>query len=280
MAKDFKQYNYPNYPYASESIASAGCGPTSVSDLVEVDPTQTAKWLTDHGYAYPHQGTKYPGIAACLTAFGADGKMIAQDQDGAGDNAYVKAWKQAIQSGQMGILLMHKVTSSYWTSGGHYIAIVGYANSKYLVYDPASAVRTGWHPWSDFAYNVSALYTSSLRWDGDQIAVDGAWGRDTTTKAQKIFGTTVDGVVSNQNQDMRKFLPACLITSWDFVSPLKLRNGSELVRAIQKRIGSRVIDGIFGYDTAGDLQAFLGVPVDHYFGYDSVCAFQRWLNKQ
>ena len=279
MAKDFKQYNYPNYPYAGESIASAGCGPTSVSDLIEVDPTQTAKWLTDHGYSYPHQGTIYEGIAKCLTAYGAEGKMIAQKQDGAGDNAYFKAWKQAIQSGQMGILLMHKVTSSYWTSGGHYIAIVGYANSKYLVYDPASAVRTGWHPWSDFAYNVSALYTSSKRWDGDQIAIDGYWGKDTTTKAQKVFGTTVDGVISNQNSDMRKFMPNCQIASWDFVSPLKLKNGSDLVRAIQKKIGAEA-DGFFGMETLKKLQTFLGVDVDGWFGYNSVCAFQRWLNEQ
>ena len=277
MAKDYKQYNYPNTPYAGESIASAGCGPTSVSDLIEVDPTQTAAWLTNHGYAVAHQGTIYEGIAACLSAYGADGKMIASYQDGAGDNAYFKAWKQAIQSGQMGILLMHKVTSSYWTSGGHYIAIVGFSANRYLVYDPASAVRTGWHPWSDFAYNVSALYTSSKRWDGGKIAPDGYWGKATTQKAQKVFGTTVDGVISNQNQDMRKFLPNCQIASWDFISPLKLKNGSELIRAIQRKIGAEV-DGFVGMETVKKLQAFLGVDVDGYFGYRSVVAFQNWLN--
>ena len=280
MAIDYKQYNYPNTPYANESVATAGCGPCSVSDIVEVDPTITAKWLEDHGYSYPHQGTKYPGIAACLTAYNGGGDMLAQNQDGKSDNSYFREWKRRIQAGQEGILLMHKVTSSYWTSGGHFIAIVGYSNNRYLVYDPASVVRTGWHTWGDFDRNVSALYTSTRRWNTGKIVVDGAWGRDTTTLAQKVFGTYADGIVSNQNMDMQKFLPACLTSSWEFVSPLKLSGGSQLVKAIQEMLGMKVIDGIFGYDTSGALQQFLGVPVDHYFGYNSVVAWQKWLNNQ
>ncbi len=280
MAVDYKQYNYPNTPYANESVATAGCGPCSVSDIVEVDPTITAKWLTDNGYAYPHQGTKYPGIAACLTAYNGGGEMLAQYQDGVLDNVYFREWKRRIQSGQEGILLMHKVTSSYWTSGGHYIAIVGFSNSRYLVYDPASVVRTGWHLWGDFSQNVSALYTSTRRWNSGKVVVDGVWGKATTTLAQKIFGTTVDGIVSDQNKDMQKFLPACQPSSWEFVSPLKITSGSQLVKAIQEMLGMRIIDGVFGYDTAKALQQFLGVTVDGYFGYNSVVAWQKWLNRQ
>ena len=41
---DYKQYNYPWFPYAAETIASAGCGPTSCSDLLDIDPTKTAQW--------------------------------------------------------------------------------------------------------------------------------------------------------------------------------------------------------------------------------------------
>lgn len=279
MAVDYKQYNYPNVPYASESVATAGCGPTSVSDIVEVDPPTTAGWLTDHGYAYPHQGTIYEGISACLTAFNGGGKMIAQYQDGATDNAYFREWKKAIQSGYEGILLMHKVTSSYWTNGGHFIAIVGYSNGKYLVYDPASVVRTGWHPWSDFVGNISALYTSTRKWNNGKIAIDGYWGKDTTMLSQRVMGTVVDGIVSNQNQDMRKFMPNCQITSWDFVSPMKLRGGSQLIIAIQKMIGVEA-DGFFGMNTLRALQKFLKVNVDGYFGYNSVKAWQTWLNNQ
>lgn len=164
MAIDYKQYNYPNVPYAGETIAVAGCGPTSCSDILEIDPVETAAWLQANGWAVDYQGTIYEGIAACLTHYGADGVMIARDQDGQYDNASFAQWREAIQNGQEGILLMHNCVSPYWTSGGHYIAIVAYSNGNYLVYDPASEARTGWHPFEDFAGDISALYTSSKRW--------------------------------------------------------------------------------------------------------------------
>lgn len=279
MATDYKQYNYPAYPYASETIAVAGCGPTACADLLDIEPTKTADWLTAHGYAYPYQGTAYSGINACLTAFGADGKMIAQYQDGQTENAAFRTWRKAIQGGQMGILLMHNVTSSYWTSGGHYIAIVAYDDNKsqYLVYDPASAVRTGWHPWADFTGNIAALYTSNKKWNGNKIVVDAYWGPATTKAAQKVMGTTQDGTISNQNRDMQKYLPNCQTQSWKFVPASKLSTGSDLIKALQKMLGIPV-DGFCGMQTIKTLQKFLGVKADGYFGGKSVIAFQKWLN--
>lgn len=279
MATDYKQYNYPWFPYAAESIASAGCGPTSCSDLLDIDPTKTAQWLTDNGYAYPYQGTAYEGITACLTAFGAEGKTVALNQDGISDNASMKAWRDAIRGGQMGILLMHKVNSSYWTNSGHFVAVVSYRDGQFLVYDPASEVRTGWHPWGDFAGNISGLYLCNKRWDGGKIAVDAFWGQETTKKAQRVFRTTVDGTISNQNKDMKKFLPNCQDVSWKFVAANKLKNGSELVRAIQQLLHVDD-DGFFGMKTLVALQKFLGVEPDGYFGGKSVVAWQKWLNSQ
>ena len=281
MAVDYKQYNYPNYPYASESIAVAGCGPTACADILEVDPTKTADWLQNNGWAYPYQGTIYEGIAACLTAFGADGKMLARDMDYTKTSKVFDEWKKAIQSGYEGILLMHKCYSSYWTSGGHYIAVVSYDDDKkeYLVYDPASDVRTGWHPFADFAGDISALYTSNRKWNNGKIAVDSWWGPATTKLAQKVMGTIVDGTVSNQNRDMQKFLPNCQTQSWRFVAPSKLQNGSQLIKAIQKML-SIPADGFCGMQTIKTLQKFLGVEPDGYFGGKSVIAWQKWLNKQ
>lgn len=280
MAVDYKQYNYPTVPFAGETIAVAGCGPTACSDLLEIDPTITAKWIDDNGWSYPNQGTKYAGISACLSNFGADGKMLAQGMDYVESCQVFDEWERKIQSGYEGVLLMHKCTSNYWTNGGHYIAIVKYSGGKYLVYDPASTVRTGWHPFSDFAGNISALYTSNKRWDNGKIAVDGFWGPATTKLAQKVFGTpVVDGIISNQNRDMKKFLPNCQSQSWEFVAPTKLKGGSALVKSIQKMLGIKA-DGFFGMETLTSLQRFLVVKVDGYFGGASVSAFQKWLNKQ
>lgn len=281
MAVDYKQYNYPNTPYASETIAIAGCGPTACSDILEIDPTLTASWLQRNGYAYPYQGTKYEGITACLTAYGADGKMLARDMDYTKSCAVFDQWKKAIQNGQEGILLMHKCVSNYWTNGGHYIAVVAYdSKNGYLVYDPASTVRTGWHPFSDFAGDISALYTSNRRWNNGKIAVDGKWGPATTKLAQKVFGCPiVDGIISNQNQDMQKFLPNCQPQSWQFVPANKLKGGSALVKSIQQMLGIPA-DGFFGMQTLKTLQKFLGVEVDGFFGGASVSAFQKWLNRQ
>lgn len=167
MATDYKQYNYGGYSYCGGSFPAQGCGPTSVADIVNVSPLTVADWMTRHGYATTDgHGTYWEGINAALTAFGAGGKMVGASLDGKTACSQFDTWKRVIQGGCMGVLLMHNVVSSYWTSGGHYIACVGYdkASDKYLIYDPASSTRTGWHPWSDFVGNICCLYTSTVKW--------------------------------------------------------------------------------------------------------------------
>ena len=167
MATDYKQYNYNAY-YPSDSgysFAGNACGPTACADVLDVSPLNTAKWMEQHGYATYGDGTVWDGIQACLSAFGGGGKRVNPGMmNGIYSSSYYTQWQQHIQSGYCGVLLMHRVTSNYWTNGGHYIAIVGYKDGQYLVYDPASASRTGYHPWSDFVGNICILYTSTVRW--------------------------------------------------------------------------------------------------------------------
>ena len=165
--RDYKQYDYSGYTYCGGSFASQGCGPTSVADIVEISPITVAQWMTNNGYATTDgHGTYWGGINAALTAFNAGGKMIAESMDGYTTAPAFDTWKGAIQSGCMGVLLMHNVTNSYWTTSGHYIAVVQYdaKTDRYYVCDPASVARTGWHPWSDFVGNICCLYTSTKRW--------------------------------------------------------------------------------------------------------------------
>lgn len=114
--------------------------------------------------------------------------------------------------------------------------------------------------------------------DSDKINEDGDWGKATTRKAQKVFGTTVDGIVSRQKYSCKKYLLNAFTSSWDFRTS-NFGKGSELIRAIQNKIGATV-DGFFGKESVMKLQAFLGIKQDGYMGPVTVKAFQRWLNAQ
>lgn len=109
-----------------------------------------------------------------------------------------------------------------------------------------------------------------------KIDVDGEWGQATTRLAQKIFGTEIDGIISNQPTGLKKYCLNCLTESWQFID-----NGgySPLIVAIQKWVGAYQ-DGQFGPSTIKALQKKLGVGVDGYCGPQTVRAFQTYLNSR
>ena len=73
---------WADYPYAGETMAPAGCGPTSVADLLgHSEPITVANWMQNNGYASNGSGTYHAGIPAALRAFGYDGERIESAQD-------------------------------------------------------------------------------------------------------------------------------------------------------------------------------------------------------
>ena len=110
------------------------------------------------------------------------------------------------------------------------------------------------------------------------IDVDGKWGTDTTKKAQEVFGTTVDGIVTDQYKIYKSQNPGLISFEW-LDNPSTY--GSELIRAIQKKVGAN-IDGHIGPETIKKMQKWLGTIQDGYVSNpsDMVKAFQKWLNKQ
>lgn len=110
-----------------------------------------------------------------------------------------------------------------------------------------------------------------------KLTVDGSWGVATTKKAQKVFGTTQDGIVSNQPSSNKKYLPNAYTGSWQFKAS-GCTGGSALIKAIQKRIGASA-DGWFGPASVKAFQKWLGVAQDGSMGPATVKAFQNWLNK-
>lgn len=110
------------------------------------------------------------------------------------------------------------------------------------------------------------------------IDEDGKWGEDTTTKAQEVFGTTVDGIVTDQYKCYEAQNPGLLSFEW-LNNPSNY--GSELIRAIQKKVCANV-DGHIGPETIKKMQKWLGTVQDSCVSNpsDVVRAFQKWLNKQ
>lgn len=241
MATDYKQYNY-DASYCGGSFAAQGCGPTSVADLIDISPLTVADWMTRNGYATTDgHGTYWGGINAALTAFGAGGKMLGSDLDGQTSGAAFDEWKKHIQSGYMGVLLMHKVTSNYWTNSGHYIAVVAYnkQTDSYLVYDPASTTRTGWHSWKDFAGNICCLYTSTKKWSE---------GQDTTYSfkvTQILIGSTGKEVTFLQKLLCSRGMYARKSIDGSF-GPKTEKAVKQYQQWISNHGGKLVVDGICG----------------------------------
>lgn len=107
-----------------------------------------------------------------------------------------------------------------------------------------------------------------------KLVVDGIGGPLTIKRAQIVFGTTVDGIISNQFVSSKPYIQAFdfRYIDWDGGA-----GGSSLVKAVQKWAGATV-DGYWGVNTSKAVQKKLGVTVDGYFGPISMKAFQTWLN--
>lgn len=112
-----------------------------------------------------------------------------------------------------------------------------------------------------------------------KIDEDGLWGKDTTRKAQEVFGTPVDGIVSNQLVWWKNKNPGLLDSSFEWDD--YMAGGSALICAIQNKLGVNP-DGYIGSETISAMQRWLGTPVDGCVSNPSamVKAFQHWLNQQ
>ena len=126
--------------------------------------------------------------------------------------------------------------------------------------------------------NSTSSSSSSNNSSSNSLAVDGKWGTATTKRAQQVFKTTVDGMVTDQYACYKAQNPGLISFEW-LNNPSSY--GSELIRAIQKKVGANV-DGHIGPNTIKKMQAWLGTVQDGCVSNpsDVVKALQKWLNKQ
>lgn len=126
--------------------------------------------------------------------------------------------------------------------------------------------------------SVSSSSSASSSSKADKLTVDGWWGPKTTRRLQQIFGTTVDGVVSNQFSCYKAQNPG-LDSGWEWES--NPSGYSPLIKAIQKKVGA-TRDGHIGPKTIKAIQKWLGCTQDGVFSGPSPCIkkLQQWINKQ
>lgn len=122
---------------------------------------------------------------------------------------------------------------------------------------------------------ISSTSTAS---SSTQIAVDGLWGKATTSALQDALGTPKDGIVSQQYAAYKASNPGLMASSWEWVQNPK-SGGSDVICALQKKIGASV-DGYGGPETFRKLQAYCGTGQDGVISRpsDVVKALQKKLN--
>ena len=123
----YRQYDsrWGNKNYnGSSNYANAGCGATACANILHaidasITPLTTGKYMQEHKYAIPHNGTAWDGIPACLKAFGAkDVRQVYKMSD----------VFSLCAKGYVGVFLFSAGTRGgiTWTTSGHYIAVTGF----------------------------------------------------------------------------------------------------------------------------------------------------------
>ena len=149
------------------------------------------------------------------------------------------------------------------------------ANLRYLAQVEATQVA------AYFGITAAEGSTADATTETDKLVVDGKWGSDTTTRLQQIFGTTVDGKISNQWATYQDSNPG-LTSGWEWQEKPNGK-GSQLIKAMQNWAGmpESKRDGEWGPDTCEAVQKKLGTTVDGEVSNPSqmVKALQRWANE-
>jgi len=134
---NYYQYNYKNdYGYGT-TIASAGCGPTSMAMAITnltnqtVEPPEAASWSLNHGYRVKNNGTAWAYFGAMAQAYNLNCEQSDITKD------------KIISSLKSGKLIIMSMGPGHFTSGGHYIVLRGITDDgKIIVSDPSSSSRS------------------------------------------------------------------------------------------------------------------------------------------
>lgn len=280
------------YPTKASSFAGNGCGCCACTHLViEQDkyknytPENLRPWMVKQGFAAPNQGTSWNGIKLTLEHYGYKVVHIGIN------DPMSKAWTELNKGNRIGVILFlggSGPDGTVWTAGGHYVAFTDYKikNNKHYFYTKDSGGRNhdGWYTyensmrglvyqmWIVEKINTPAPKPAPTPAPSTGLKVDGIMNKNDVKAAQKLFGTTVDGVISGQLATLKQYHKG-------FSGSITYGSGgSAFVRALQKYLGLSGPDGYLGPNTIKAVQKLVGTTADGYWGPNTSKAFQKWLN--
>lgn len=125
-----------SYGYGS-TIASAGCGPTSMAMVLTylkgetIDPVETANWSLNNGHRVKNNGTAWSFFNAISKEYGVESKQMGVSRSNI---------TSSLQDGKMVIMV---VGPGHFTNGGHYIVLTGMNEDGSInVADPNSRAKS------------------------------------------------------------------------------------------------------------------------------------------
>src|SRR5699024_5012230 len=211
---------------------SNGSGGRQASWHYQVDDKETWQSLEDNQQGW-HAGdgggkgnTQSIGIEICENSDGHFGKAVANAQ---------KLIAELMK--KHGIPIKNVVPHKHWSGKncprkllGNWSAFIKGVEKAYNNGGSSSATP----PASSKPGGSTGSSTAPASPAKNKLAVDGSWGPATTRALQDRFGTTVDGVISGQpnNVSVRNIPSAKIGTT-----------GSNLIRAMQRHYKSGIVDG-------------------------------------
>jgi hypothetical protein len=150
-----------------KTISQAGCGPTSCINILtgygyDVNPTKDIVGI--------HFNATTPGVKEFMEEHGVPGQAYTNESDA----EYIRLIEEAFSQGRPVIALMHadKTGDTFWTSGGHFVAIAGQDSSGNIItLDPASVGRADRETYTGGVSGLMSMLTSV--WIADK-APDGS----------------------------------------------------------------------------------------------------------
>ena len=292
------------YPTKKSTFGGNGCGCCAcLHNMIELDeykdwtPKDLRPYMVGQGFAIAGQGTLWSGISKTLQHYGF--KVINHPTL---QNIFAtldERKKKGLPC--IGVILFSSGSRGgiTWTAGGHFVAFVDYKvkNGKHYFYTKDSGGRDhdGWYCYETQMKGLipqiwSALSTAKAASlpalqaaveELKKLTVDGDGGEKTVIATQRFFKTFEDGIISGQNESLRKYYPA--LTAVMFAANGK----STVVKELQSWLGV-TRDGVIGQETTKAWQKKLrslgyldkDETIDGIFGPKSMKAWQRFLNDQ